>query len=135
MFSLNYFQLLCFTWGILGLASRGAMWVLGPRWKAWEMEQAYSAERPPWVMAVILGGAALAGWTWYQVWLVHTPYGWIMGAAISLTLVKLRALLLRYDDFRVFAKTVLHSPRKFAALNIGVSAASVILILMGVLLY
>ncbi len=135
MASLNYFQWLCFFWAFVGLGSRLVMWLLGPKWKTWEIQKAYSQRRPPWVLVVIAGGVLLAVWTWYQVWLGHTALGWIMGVLVSLTLIKLGALLLRYDDFRAFARTTLHDGSKFAALNAAVVFVSFGFLAMGLFVY
>lgn len=132
---INYFAGLCFFWAALGIGSRIAMAVLGERWRAWELGSAYTAQKPRWLYAVGAAGVALLVLTWVLVFTTGVPHSWIIAALVSLTGIKLYAVLFRYDEFRAFVARTLADRCRMAQLNISVLVFSVVLIGMGVWLY
>jgi len=133
--NINYFEGLCFFWAGIGFGSRILMGLLGERWNKWETEHAYAENRPIWIYIVTVLGFILVAFTWLQV--VRSPirYDWIIAVLVTFTLVKLSALLIAYDQFRSFVKTILTDSKKFRRLNIGVIVFSLITTIMGVWLY
>lgn len=117
---LNYFEFLCFFWAGIGLGSRLLMGLFGSKWKDWEINQTYAAKRPGWIYGIVIIGILLVGFTWYQVVATSIPYSWIIAALITITLVKISALLFAYDRFRQFVSNTLSNRKKFRQLNLGV---------------
>ncbi len=132
---INYFSLLCFGWAIVGITTRILMVVFGDKWNKWEMEHAYTKKKPAWIYVVGGLGLALVIFTWYQVFNLDVKYSWIIGVLISLSLIKISALLFNYNKFREFASETLNNPRKKRKLNISVFLMSVVFILLGIYLY
>jgi hypothetical protein len=58
-----------------------------------------------------------------------------MAVFVSLTTVKLSALLFKYDQFRQFASETLSNPQKMKKLNISVLTISIIFIALGLFVY
>lgn len=133
--NLNYFEGLCFFWAAIGFGSRILMGILGNRWNEWELSRAYAKQRPPWIYGVAILGFLLVALTWLQVIRSPIPFDWIIAALVTLTLVKLSALLFAYDQFRTFVTTVLSNPGRFRQLNIAVIAFSLLTLAMGIWLY
>lgn len=135
MKALSYFELLCFFWAAIGISSRLLMGLLGSRWKTWEINQAYAVKRPKWIYGVAILGTCLVAYTWFQVFSTSIPYSWIIAALVTITLVKISALLFAYDRFRRFVADTLSSSHKYKLLNLGVLLFSFMCIWMGVTLY
>ena len=131
----NYFSYLCFVWAIIGIVTRILMMVYGDRWSKWEMNHAYKKEKPKWVYLVSILGVALVLLTWYQVFSLSIEYSWVIALLLSLTLVKISALLFNYQKFRIFASEILNNPKKKLKLNISVFIVSIIMIVLGVFVY
>ena len=131
----NYFSYLCFVWAIIGIVTRILMMVYGDRWNKWEMNHAYKKEKPKWVYLVSILGVALVLLTWYQVFSLSIEYSWVIALLLSLTLVKISALLFNYQKFRIFASEILNNPKKKLKLNISVFIVSIIMIVLGVFVY
>ena len=132
---INYFAGLCFFWAAIGIGSRVAMAVMGERWRAWELGSAYTARKPRWLYGVGLAGVALLVLTWALVFTTDVPHSWIIAMLVSLTGIKLYAILFRYDEFRAFVARTLADRGQMALLNAGVLVFSGVLIGMGVWLY
>jgi hypothetical protein len=132
---MNYFAGLCFFWAAIGIGSRIAMAVMGPRWREWELNSAYTADKPRWLYAVGAVGIALLVVTWALVFTTDVPHSWIIAVLVSLTGVKLYFILFDYDSFRAFVSRTLADSGKMMQLNVGVLVFSVALIAMGVWLY
>jgi len=135
MSTFNYFSLLCFFWAFIGIISRFLIVFLGEKWNKWELNSAYSEEKPKWIYLISIISLFLVIYTWYQVFITEIEYSWIIAALISLTLIKVSALLFNYEQFRTFAKEVLNNKSKLQQLNIGVLLFSIICIGMGLFLY
>jgi len=135
MTRLNYFQLLCLLWALLGMGSCLLMGLLGRRWNNWELEKAYGRRKPKWLIGGGLSGMLLIAYTWYAVFSLGIAHGWIMAVLISLTAVKIYMLIFRYAEFREFVKATLNSKRKMLRLNLAVLSFSVICLLMALFLY
>jgi len=131
----NYFNYLCFGWAFVGIVTRILMVGLGDRWNKWEMKSAYKEKKPLWIYIISALGLALVIFTWYQVFKLDVRYSWIIALLISLTLVKISALLFKYNEFRKFASETLNNPKKKMKLTISVFIMSIILIVMGIVLY
>lgn len=131
----NYFSYLCFIWAIIGIVTRILMTVYGERWNKWEMDQAYKEEKPKWIYLISLLGILLVAFTWYQVFNLDVEYSWIIALLLSLTLVKISALLFNYEKFRAFASETLNDPKKKIRLNISVFIVSIVMILLGLFVY
>jgi len=131
----NYFSYLCFGWAFVGIVTRILMVGLGDRWNKWEMKSAYKEKNPLWIYIISALGLALVIFTWYQVFKLDVRYSWIIALLISLTLVKISALLFKYNEFRKFASETLNNPKKKMKLTISVFIMSIILIVMGIVLY
>lgn len=135
MFTFNYFSILCFIWAFIGITSRFLIVYLGERWNKWELNNAYSKEKPKWIYIISLISVFLVIYTWYQVFITEVRYSWVIATLISLTLIKVSALIFNYDKFRAFAIEVLNNKSKLQQLNIGVLFFSIICIGMGLFLY
>lgn len=131
----NYFSYLCFIWAIVGIVTRILMTVYGESWNRWEMERAYKKEKPKWIYLISLLGILLVAFTWYQVFNLDIEYSWIIALLLSLTLVKISALLFNYEKFRAFASDILNNPKKKLRLNISVFIVSIVMILLGLFVY
>jgi hypothetical protein len=132
---LNYFSILSIAWALVGILTRILMTAFGERWNEWEMSSAYKKERPGWVVIVSLLGILLVAFTWYQVMNTEVAYAWIIAALLTVTLVKISALLFRYEAFRRFASEVLTDPAKKKQLTISVFLLSLVMLWMGIFLY
>ena len=131
----NYFSYLCFVWAAVGVVTRVLMVTMGDRWNKWEMERAYASQKPAWIYAVGVLGLFVIALTWYQVFNLDVRYSWIMAVFVSLTTIKLSALLFKYDQFRQFASETLSNPQKMKKLNISVLTISIIFIALGLFVY
>lgn len=133
--NINYFEGLCFLWAGIGFGSRILMGLFGERWNKWEIKHAYAEKRPFWIYIIAIAGIGLVALTWLQVVRSPIPYAWVIAVLVTLTLVKLSALLFAYDKFRSFVETTLSDPSKFQRLNIVVILFSLITTSMGIWLY
>ena len=131
----NYFSYLCFIWAAVGIITRVLMVTMGDKWNNWEMEKAYASQKPVWIYVIGVVGLFVIAWTWYQVFNLNVQYSWIMAVIVSLTTIKLSALLFKYDQFRQFASETLNNPKKMKKLNISVLTISIIFIALGVFVY
>jgi len=132
---MNYFSCLCFAWSIVGIVTRILMTVYGEKWNKWEMDHAYKEEKPKWIYFLSLGGVFLVLFTWYQVFILTIEYSWIIASILSLTLIKISALLFNYEKFRKFASETLNDPKKRIKLNVSVFIVSMLMILLGIFVY
>lgn len=126
---------ICFFWALIALVSRGAMFIMQDKWKKWELDSAYTEQRPAWILGVIVFGAVLIALTWFAWLYFSVAYGWIIAVLVSLTLVKMGTFLFSYGKFRSFVSHMLNSPGKMAALNAAVLGLAAALIALGVLVY
>lgn len=130
-----YFRILCFCWAGLGIISRIFMGIMGQGWNQWEMNRAYAPQKPIWVNPTAGLGLVLVVYTWYRVFSGSTPYSWVIAVLISLTLIKLRALVFDYGRFRRFVGQTLEDHRRKRLLDICVLIFSAALIILGLLVY
>lgn len=133
--TLNYFSYLCFFWAFIGIVTRILMTVYGKRWNEWEMNNAYKEEKPKWIYLISILGIFLVIFTWYQVFNLNIRHSWIIASILSLTLIKISALLFNYEKFRAFASETLNNPKKKIRLNVSVFIISIIMISLGIFLY
>ncbi len=131
----NYFKVICFLWAALGIGSRIAMGMMGEKWSKWELGKAYASKKPSWIYVVGALGYLLVAYTWYQVVVTDVPHSWAIAALISLTVIKISALIFDYETFRSFAAMMLKDKAKMQMLNVSVLILSAGLIAMGVFLY
>ncbi len=131
----NYFQILCFFWAFVGIASRIVMIFLGKKWVRWELESAYGKEKPVWLYAAGAFAVIIIGYSWFMVFTTEIKYSWIITALVSLTIIKVYMLIFQYDKFRKFAVNILNDKKKMLQLNILVILFSLVFISMGVFLY
>ena len=132
---MNYFSIICFVWAAIGIGSRIAMAVLGDRWDKWELENAYKKEKPKLLNVVGIVGYLLVIVTWVMVFTQGVRLSWIIAALITLTVVKVSAMLFNYDAFRKFVDNTLKDKKKMLALNVVVIILAIALVLMGLFLY
>ena len=130
-----YFKIMCFLWAAIGIGSRIAMGVMKEKWAVWEQNSAYKENRPAWVISVAITGLVLIAVTWYVYLSQGIAYGWVLALLITLTGIKIVALLFQYNKFRGFVKTMLASKQKMLQLNISVIILSAALIAMALFLY
>lgn len=135
MVELNYFSILCFLWAIVGIVTRLLMVSLGTQWNDWEMEKAYSEEKPKWLYSLGIFSLAIILLTWYKVFTTSIDYSWIIAVIVSLTTIKIGNLLFNYENFRKFADTVLRTKKYRKIMNISVFVISLVFIWMGIYLY
>lgn len=135
MSTINYFQVICFLWAAIGIVSRIAMAVMGDRWAKWELESAYGVKKTKWIYVVGIVGYGVVLFTWYKFFTTDIAYSWMITVLITLTVIKISALLFNYHVFRQFVMETLHNRKKMLALNIGVSILSIVLVWMGLYLY
>lgn len=131
----NYFSYLCFAWAFIGIVTRILMVGLGERWNRWELQHAYRQKRPKWIYGIAVGGILLVGVTWYKVFSLDVEGSWVIATLLSLTLVKISALLFNYARFRAFADQTLNNPKKKMRLTVSVFVMSVGFILLGLFVY
>lgn len=131
----SYFSYFCFIWAAVGIVTRILMVTMGEKWNKWEMEKAYASQKPTWIYIIVILGLFMIALTWYQVFNLNVQYSWIMAVIVSLTTIKLSALLFKYDQFRQFASETLNNPKKMKKLNISVLIISIIFIALGVFVY
>jgi hypothetical protein len=131
----NYFSYLCFAWATLGIITRILMVGFGDKWNRWEMNHAYSKKKPKWIYGVAIIGVLLVLLTWYKVFSLNVKGSWIIATILSLTLVKISALLFNYEKFRTFASNTLNNPKKKMRLTISVLLMSIVFILLGLFVY
>lgn len=131
----NYFSYLCFGWAFVGIITRILMVGLGERWNRWELQRAYAKKKPKWIYGLAMGGIILVGVTWYKVVSLEVRGSWIIATVLSLTLIKISALLFNYEKFRRFASDTLNNPRKKMRLTISVFLMSIVFILLGLFVY
>ena len=135
MNNLSYFSILCFVWAIVGIGSRLLMVYFGKRWNKWELEKAYSEEKPRWIYLIASVSLIIVAFTWYKVITTNIMYSWIIALLISLTLIKVFTLIFNYHRFREFVGNILNDKKKLAQLNVSVLLFSIVFILMGIYLY
>ncbi len=132
---MNYFSIICFVWAAIGILSRIGMAVMGERWNKWEMENAYKKEKPKMLNVVGVFGYILVIVTWVLVFTMDVKLSWIIAALMTLTVVKVSAMLFNYEAFRTFVDNTLNDKKKMIYLNIAVIVLAIALILMGLFLY
>jgi hypothetical protein len=132
---MNYFAIVCIVWAGIGIATRVLMVAYGERWNRWEMTHAYAEQRPRWVLVVAGAGIAFIAFTWYKVFTTDVPYSWIVATLLSLTSIKLSALLFQYGNFRKFASEILNNRHKKMRLTVSVALMSIVLLVMAFQLY
>lgn len=132
---MNYFQLLCFAWALIGIGSRIAMGLMGSKWNEWELNSAYKEEKPKMLNIIGILGLIVVAYTWYQVIQLNIPFSWILAVLVSFTVLKISAILFNYSAFRSFVSKTLNDRKKMLYLNSGVILFSLVMILMGVFLY
>jgi|GEM_PF-294492 len=133
--NMNYFRLLCFIWAFIGIASRIMMGIMGPKWKEWELGSAYKIKKPMFINVIGILGVFVVLVTWYMVFTLKDEYSWVIAGLISLIMIKVGTILLKYDAFRAFAVKTLYDKKKMSVLNGVVLIYSIVLITMGVYLY
>jgi len=132
---MNYFKLLCFTWAAAGIITRILIMFLGVSWREWELGKAYSEHKPRWIYVVGIAAFFLVAFTWYKVFTSDVRYSWIIAVIVSLTLIKISAMLFRYERFRAFVMDVLNDRKKLTVLNVVVLLFSIGFLMLGVYLY
>jgi hypothetical protein len=105
------------------------------KWNKWELEKAYSEEKPKWIYLIGVISLAVIAFTWYQVITLQVKFSWIIAALVTLTIIKVASLLFNYSAFRAFAASMLNDRIKMMRLNAGVFIYSIVLVAMGVFLY
>ncbi|MGM0396110.1 MAG: hypothetical protein ACQEP4_03555 [Bacillota bacterium] len=108
---------------------------LGDKWNKWEMDHAYSENKPFWINIVAALGIAVVVFTWIQVFRLDVDYSWIIAVITTLSLIKISVLLFNYEKFREFASKTLNDKSKRLRLNLSVFVASLIFIALGLFLY
>ncbi|MFU8861149.1 MAG: hypothetical protein ACNA8K_12075 [Cyclonatronaceae bacterium] len=132
---LNFYNLTCFAYAAFAIFTRFLMVILKEKWNQWELDRAYTQEKPAWIYVVAGFSVLFVTYSWYRVWTDDMEYGWILAALLSITLIKVSQLMFNYDSFRMFVKTALDDKRKMMIINTGVIIFSVILIFLGVAVY
>jgi len=132
---MNYFKIICFIWASIGIISRIIMAIMGPKWKAWELNSAYAPKKPMVINLIGLFGYLLVIFTWYKFFTTQIRFSWIIATLLSLTVIKISTIIFNYTAFRKFAVETLNNEKKMFLLNIGVIIYSITLVSIGVLLY
>jgi len=132
---LNFFNITCFFYAGFALMTRLPILFLNEEWTQWELNKAYSREKPVWINVVAISSVLFVLFSWYKAWSSNIEYGWILAALLSITLIKISQLLFNYSQFRDFAATTLYNKDKMLLINLGVFAFAIVLILMGIYLY
>ncbi|MCA1803569.1 MAG: hypothetical protein LC662_14060, partial [Rhodothermaceae bacterium] len=107
------------------------MVIFKDKWNRWELNRAYTQEKPAWIYILAACSALFITYTWYRVWTDDVDYGWILAALLSITLIKMSQLIFNYDSFRMFVKTALQDKSKMLVINTGVIIFSIVLIYLG----
>lgn len=132
---LNFFNITCFVYAGFALMTRLLIFIFKEKWNQWELNKAYSKEKPVWIYFVAIFSVLFVLFSWYKAWSGNIEYGWILAALLSITLIKISQLLFNYDQFREFVAKSLYDEKRMIFINIGVITFSIILILMGIFLY
>lgn len=132
---LNFFSVTCFAYAAFAILTRFLMVFLKEKWNRWELNQAYTQEKPAWIYILAAFSVLFIIYAWYRVWTDDVDYGWVLAALLSITLIKMSQLIFNYDSFRMFVKTALDDKRKMLAINTGVIIFSIVLIYLGVAVY
>jgi hypothetical protein len=135
MDNLNYFQVLCYAWALIAVATRVLMLMLGQKWINWELDKAYTKEKPKWINIVAIISLLLIIFTWYKVFTSEIEHTWVIALLMTLTLTKIYKLVFDYNKFREFATKTLNDKHKFARLNGVVLLFAVLFVSMAAYLY
>ena len=132
---MNFYSILCFFWASIALLSRFFIYKKGTEWKNWELQKAYTVNKPAWVNLIAILGILLVIYTWYHIFTHSIAYSWIIAVLITITLFKAFNLLFKYNQFREFVVRTLNNTRRWKLINILVICFAICLILMGIFLY
>jgi hypothetical protein len=132
---LNFFNITCFSYAGFALLTRLPLIFFKEEWNQWELNKAYSREKPVWVSFAAIFSVLFVLFSWYKAWSSNIEYGWILAALLSITLIKVSQLLFNYVQFREFAARTLYNKDKMLIVNLGVFVFAIVLILMGIYLY
>ncbi len=130
---LNYFALICFAWAAVGIITRIIIAYLGKRWNKWEEHKAYTQKKPLWLYGVAIVATVLVGYTWYMVFTSDIRASWLIALLLTLILIKVSVQMLDYQKFRAYVAKVMHDPKLFQQINIGVAVYSIVLVALGIM--
>ena len=133
--TINYFQIVCFVWAFIGIATRIVMTAMKDRFKDWALNTAYTPKQKKGLYIVGLVTYLIVGYTWYQVFTTDIKFSWIIGLLLTLTVVKVSTALFNYQVFRKFVSTMVNDDKKMLHLHVSILIFSAVLILMGIYLY
>lgn len=133
--NMNYFKAICFVWAAIGIGSRVIMGIMGEKWKDWELNSAYKADKNNILNLIGIIGCLMVTYTWYMVVVSDVKYSWIIALLITSTVVKISTIMFNYKAFRNFVSKTLNDKKKMLQLNIGVVIFSITLVFMGCYLY
>lgn len=132
---LNFFNITCFAYAGFAFITRLLIFIYKERWNQWELNKAYSKEKPAWIYFAAIFSVLFVLFSWYKVWFSNIEYGWVLAVLLSITLIKISQLLFNYDRFREFAAKSLYDKGRMLLINFGVITYAIALILMGIYLY
>jgi hypothetical protein len=133
----NYFRWVLVVWGAAALLTKPVFFnLLGERWRSWLAQNAYhEGKRPAWILFAAVGSFLLIGYTWVRVYLDPVPYDWVVGVLMTVSAVKVLALLFDYGRFQSWVSELLADPVKERRMILQVSVVGVVLIVLGFWVY
>ncbi|WP_202710739.1 hypothetical protein [Sporosalibacterium faouarense] len=106
------------------------------KWSNFELNKAYSEEKPKWIWGVGIFSIFIVIVTWYKEITTEVHLSIILSILITLTLIKVSQILFNYNKFRSFVtKALVEDRRIITQISIGTTILGIILILLGIFLY
>ncbi len=106
------------------------------RWKEFELNSAYTEEKPKWIWYVAIVGLIVIIFTWYMHFTTDVPYSIVITLIVSLTVIKTSQVLFNYEKFRAFVVKLFTEDRKtLTKLNIVILILGIAVFSLGLFLY
>ncbi|MTI49282.1 MAG: hypothetical protein FH761_15725 [Firmicutes bacterium] len=133
---MNYFKILSIVWGVIMIGVRLLIHLIPEKWSNFELNKAYSEEKPKWIWGVGIFSIFIVIVTWYKEITTEVHLSIILSILITLTLIKVSQILFNYNKFRSFVtKALVEDRRIITQISIGTTILGIILILLGIFLY
>lgn len=132
----NYFKILSIVYGIIMVLKLPLVHLFPEKWNQFELEIAYTKDKPHWVWIVGFFGLSLVFFTWYKFFTLNLKYSIIPTILLTITLLKLFQITLNYHKFRGFAEDVTTKRRSvLLGLNLLTFVVGLSMIGLGIFLF
>lgn len=133
---MNYFQILSFSLGAVIILTRFLIEFFPKRWKEFELNSAYTEEKPKWIWYVAIFGLIIIAFTWYMHFTTDVPYSIVITLFVSLTVLKTSQVLFNYENFRSLVVRLFNEERKtLTKLNVVILILGIAVFSLGLFLY